>query len=90
MSTPPDGYTPLMQMFVFDGLPMLLGPMRSDGVDEFDKQLSGGKPFEEFEKEFFTSVRPSSLLKRFATTEEVANLAAYISSPLSSATNGAA
>ncbi|MEJ0089063.1 MAG: SDR family oxidoreductase [Limisphaerales bacterium] len=69
---------------------ILPGPTRSDGVDEFVKQLSGGKPFAEFEKEFFTSVRPSSLLKRFATTEEVANLVVYISSPLSSATNGAA
>jgi len=35
-------------------------------------------------------VRPSSLLKRFATTEEVANLVAYVCSPLSSATNGSA
>jgi len=69
---------------------VLPGPTRSDGVDEFIKQLSGGKPFAEFEKEFFTSVRPSSLIKRFATTEEVANLVVYICSPLSSATNGAA
>ncbi|MEI9864622.1 MAG: SDR family oxidoreductase [Limisphaerales bacterium] len=69
---------------------ILPGPTRSDGVDEFVKQLSGGKPFAEFEKEFFTSVRPSSLLQRFATTEEVANLVVYISSQLSSATNGAA
>jgi NAD(P)-dependent dehydrogenase (short-subunit alcohol dehydrogenase family) len=69
---------------------VLPGPTRSDGVDEFVKQLSGGKPFAEFEKEFFTSIRPSSLLKRFATTEEVANLVVYVCSPLSSATNGAA
>ena len=69
---------------------VLPGPTRSDGVDEFVKQLSGGKPFAEFEKEFFKSVRPSSLIKRFATTEEVANLVVYVCSPLSSATNGAA
>ena len=69
---------------------VLPGPTRSDGVDEFVKQLSGGKPFAEFEKEFFTSVRPSSLLKRFAITKEVANLVVYVCSPLSSATNGAA
>jgi NAD(P)-dependent dehydrogenase (short-subunit alcohol dehydrogenase family) len=69
---------------------VLPGPTRSDGVDEFVKQLSGGKPFEEFEKEFFTSVRPSSLLRRFATTEEVANLVVYLASPRSAATNGAA
>jgi NAD(P)-dependent dehydrogenase (short-subunit alcohol dehydrogenase family) len=69
---------------------VLPGPTRSDGVDEFVKQLSVGKPFAEFEHEFFESVRPSSLIKRFATTEEVANLVVYVCSPLSSATNGAA
>jgi NAD(P)-dependent dehydrogenase (short-subunit alcohol dehydrogenase family) len=69
---------------------VLPGPTRSDGVDEFVKRLSGGKPFAEFEKEFFEKVRPTSLLKRFATTEEVANLVVYVCSPLSAATNGAA
>ena len=69
---------------------VLPGPTRSDGVDEFVKQLSGGKPFAEFEKEFFASVRPSSLLKRFASTAEVAHLVVYVCSPLASATNGAA
>jgi NAD(P)-dependent dehydrogenase (short-subunit alcohol dehydrogenase family) len=69
---------------------VLPGPTRSEGVEEFVGQLSGGKPFAEFEKEFFKSIRPSSLLKRFATTEEVANLVTYVCSPLSAATNGAA
>ena len=69
---------------------VLPGPTRSDGVDEFVKQLSGGRPFVEFEREFFEKIRPTSLLKRFATTQEVANLVAYVCSPLSSATNGAA
>ncbi|MFZ0826651.1 MAG: SDR family oxidoreductase [Verrucomicrobiia bacterium] len=69
---------------------VLPGPTHSDGVDEFVRLLSGGKPFAEFERQFFASVRPSSLLKRFATTEEVANLVVYLCSPLSSATNGAA
>jgi NAD(P)-dependent dehydrogenase (short-subunit alcohol dehydrogenase family) len=59
-------------------------------VEEFVGQLSGGKPFAEFEAEFFKTIRPSSLLKRFATTEEVANLVTYVCSPLSAATNGAA
>lgn len=40
--------------------------------------------------EFFRTVRPSSLLKRFALPEEVASLVTYVCSPLSSATNGAA
>ena len=69
---------------------VLPGPTHSAGVEEFVGQLSGGKPFAEFEAEFFKTIRPSSLLKRFATTEEVANLVTYVCSPLSAATNGAA
>ena len=69
---------------------VLPGPTRSSGVEAFAGQLSGGKPFAEFEEEFFKTVRPSSLLRRFATTEEVANLVTYVCSPLSAATNGAA
>jgi NAD(P)-dependent dehydrogenase (short-subunit alcohol dehydrogenase family) len=69
---------------------VLPGPTKSAGVDEFVAQLSGGQSFEEFEKVFFAKVRPSSLLRRFATTEEVAHLVAYVCSPLASATNGAA
>ena len=44
----------------------------------------------ELEREFFASMRPSSLLKRFATPEEVANMVVFLASPLASATNGAA
>ncbi|HZZ57589.1 MAG TPA: SDR family oxidoreductase [Opitutaceae bacterium] len=69
---------------------VLPGPTHSEGVDEFVRQVSGGKSFTEFEHEFFDKVRPTSLLKRFATPEEVANLVAYVCSPLASATNGAA
>jgi NAD(P)-dependent dehydrogenase (short-subunit alcohol dehydrogenase family) len=42
------------------------------------------------EAEFFRTARPTSLLKRFATPEEVAALVVYVCSPLSSATTGAA
>ena len=42
------------------------------------------------EAEFFQTARPTSLLKRFATVEEVANMIIYVCSPLASATNGAA
>ena len=42
------------------------------------------------EKEFFRTVRPTSILQRFASTEEVAHLVTYLASPLASATNGAA
>ncbi|MFI4860658.1 MAG: SDR family NAD(P)-dependent oxidoreductase [Phycisphaerales bacterium JB063] len=69
---------------------VLPGPTHSAGVDEFVKQVSGGQPFDEFEEEFFKTVRPSSLIKRFATTQEVANMVAYVCSPLASATTGAA
>jgi NAD(P)-dependent dehydrogenase (short-subunit alcohol dehydrogenase family) len=69
---------------------VLPGPTHSAGVEEFAGQLSGGRPFAEFEQEFFKSVRPSSLLKRFIHPEEVASLVTYVCSPLASATNGAA
>jgi NAD(P)-dependent dehydrogenase (short-subunit alcohol dehydrogenase family) len=69
---------------------VLPGPTKSEGVADFVDALSGGRLFAEVEAEFFRTARPSSLLQRFATTEEVANLVVYVCSPLSSATNGAA
>ncbi len=69
---------------------VLPGPTRSAGVEEFVGKLSAGQPFEAFEKEFFTSVRPSSLIKRFETPEEIASLVTFVCSPLASAVTGAA
>jgi NAD(P)-dependent dehydrogenase (short-subunit alcohol dehydrogenase family) len=69
---------------------ILPGPTRSAGVEEFVSQVSGGQSFDAFEKEFFKSVRPSSLIKRFATPEEVAKLVAFVCSPVASAITGAA
>jgi NAD(P)-dependent dehydrogenase (short-subunit alcohol dehydrogenase family) len=69
---------------------VLPGPTRSAGVEEFINQLSGGKPFAEFEQEFFQNVRPSSLLKRFETPEEIASLVTFVCSPQASGINGAA
>ena len=71
---------------------VLPGPTRSRGVTDFVDALAKnqGVSFEAFEKEFFAKVRPTSLIKRFASPEEVASLVAYISSPLASATTGAA
>jgi NAD(P)-dependent dehydrogenase (short-subunit alcohol dehydrogenase family) len=71
---------------------VLPGPTRSEGVERFMKDMAkqAGKSDAEIEKSFFKEGRPSSLLQRFATNEEVANLVAYVASPLSSATNGAA
>ena len=69
---------------------ILPGPTHSAGVEEFVKQLGGGQSFETFEKEFFQSVRPSSLLKRFETPDEVARLVTFVCSPVASAITGAA
>jgi NAD(P)-dependent dehydrogenase (short-subunit alcohol dehydrogenase family) len=71
---------------------VLPGPTKSRGVGDFVEELAKkeGKSFEEFEEEFFEKMRPTSLIKRFATPKEVASLVAYIVSPLASATTGAA
>lgn len=71
---------------------VLPGPTRSRGVVDFVDALAKeeGKSFAAFEKEFFEKVRPTSLIKRFATPEEVASMVAYVCSPLASATTGAA
>src|SRR5947208_3654195 len=71
---------------------ILPGPTKSRGVGDFVEALAaaGGRSFDEFEKEFFAKVRPTSLIRRFAMPEEIASLVAYIASPLASATTGAA
>jgi NAD(P)-dependent dehydrogenase (short-subunit alcohol dehydrogenase family) len=71
---------------------VLPGPTRSRGVNDFVEALAAqeGKSFADFEKEFFEKVRPTSLIKRFASPEEVAALVTYVASPLASATTGAA
>jgi NAD(P)-dependent dehydrogenase (short-subunit alcohol dehydrogenase family) len=71
---------------------ILPGPTKSEGVKDFIHDLAAqqGKTEAEMEKDFFVSARPTSLLKRFTSTDEVANLIAFIASPLSSGTNGSA
>ncbi|KAF0843142.1 NAD(P)-dependent dehydrogenase (short-subunit alcohol dehydrogenase family) [Methylovorus glucosotrophus] len=70
---------------------VLPGPTKTRGVVDFVDALGqDGQTFEEFEKEFFEKARPTSLIKRFASPEEVASLVAYVASPLASATTGAA
>jgi NAD(P)-dependent dehydrogenase (short-subunit alcohol dehydrogenase family) len=71
---------------------VLPGPTKSRGVGDFVDGLAkaNGKTSAQVEKEFFEHVRPTSLIKRFASTEEVASLVAYVASPLASATTGAA
>jgi len=71
---------------------VLPGPTRSRGVGTFVAEMAAqsGRSAQSVEDEFFKSARPTSLLQRFATPEEVAAMVAYVASPLASATNGAA
>ena len=68
------------------------GSTLSEGAEQFlaDVAQKEGKTPQQVEREFFTNVRTSSLLQRFASVEEVANTIVYLSSPLAAATNGAA
>jgi NAD(P)-dependent dehydrogenase (short-subunit alcohol dehydrogenase family) len=71
---------------------VLPGPTASEGVggflDSMAKQQNVSKA--EVEKQFFANVRPSSLLKRFETPEEVASVVAFVASAQSEAINGSA
>ncbi|HTA30522.1 MAG TPA: SDR family oxidoreductase [Candidatus Cybelea sp.] len=71
---------------------VLPGPTASEGVTDFVDQLStqARQTPQEFEKQFFRTVRASSLLQRFATVDEIASMVAYLCSPLASATNASA
>ncbi|GBD48872.1 SDR family NAD(P)-dependent oxidoreductase [Methylopila sp. Yamaguchi] len=68
------------------------GPTRSEGIVDFLKSVASDpdSSAEEIEKEFFEKARPSSLIQRMIEADEIATLVAYLASPLSSATNGAA
>jgi NAD(P)-dependent dehydrogenase (short-subunit alcohol dehydrogenase family) len=71
---------------------VLPGPTMSEGVEAFVKDLArqSGQSVEEAASQFVKQFRPTSLLQRFATVEEIANMVLYVSSKESSATNGAA
>ncbi len=71
---------------------ILPGPTKSKGVGTFIEDLSkaNNMSIEEVEKDFFKNMRPTSLIQRFASVDEVADTVAYYVSPLASATNGAA
>ena len=71
---------------------VLPGPTASEGVSTFVAQMAEQQKISEaeMEKQFFETARPSSLLKRFIEPSEIAEFVAFVSSPLSAATNGAA
>ena len=71
---------------------VLPGPTMSEGVEAFIKDIAkhNGVSVEEATRQFFQQQRPTSLLQRFATVEEIANMVVYVSSKEASATNGAA
>jgi NAD(P)-dependent dehydrogenase (short-subunit alcohol dehydrogenase family) len=71
---------------------VLPGPTASEGVGAFVSQMAAaqGVDVAAFEREFFSTARPSSIIQRFATTDEVAAMIAYVCSAQASATTGAA
>jgi NAD(P)-dependent dehydrogenase (short-subunit alcohol dehydrogenase family) len=71
---------------------ILPGPTLSEGLRVMlsGVQAKTGKPIEEVAADFVKANRPSSIIQRAATAEEVANLVVYVASPLSSGTTGAA
>ena len=71
---------------------VLPGPTRSEGVETFVRQLAASQQIDEatMEKRFFETARPTSLIKRFLTTDEVANAIVYLCTPAASGTTGSA
>lgn len=71
---------------------ILAGPTASEGVGQFVEGLARqqGKAAGEVERDFFREARPSSLLQRFETPEEIAALTAFVASERASGVNGAA
>lgn len=71
---------------------VLPGPTRSEGIETFLRGQASDPtaPIQQIEAEFFATARSASILQRMIEAEEVANLVAYLASPRSSATNGAA
>jgi len=71
---------------------VLPGPTMSEGVETFVKDLAkqNGQSVDEAAANFVKQHRPSSLIQRFASVDEIANMVVYVASKQASATNGAA
>ena len=71
---------------------VLPGSTWSEGAENYFVELakSQSKPVEEVSANYIKEMRPSCLIERFATTDEVAHMVTYLCSPLASATTGAA
>ncbi|WP_458318883.1 SDR family NAD(P)-dependent oxidoreductase [Mycolicibacterium brisbanense] len=70
---------------------VIAGPTHTAGVEDFVYQLvDKSLPWDEAQREFMIKHRPQSLLQRLIEPEEIANMVAYLASPLSSATTGGA
>ncbi|THV27349.1 SDR family NAD(P)-dependent oxidoreductase [Glycomyces paridis] len=70
---------------------VIAGPTHTGGVEDFVYQLvDPDLPWDEAQRRFMREHRPQSLLHRLIEPEEIANLVAYLSSPLATATTGAA
>jgi NAD(P)-dependent dehydrogenase (short-subunit alcohol dehydrogenase family) len=71
---------------------VLVGPTASEGASEFVQNMARQQAISaaEVERQFFATIRPTSLLKRFETPEEIAAVVAFVASTQSVAINGAA
>lgn len=69
---------------------VIAGPTHTEGVEDFVHSLVGQKPWKEAEAQFMAEHRPNSIIQRLIEPVEIANLVAYLSSDLASATTGGA
>ena len=71
---------------------ILPGPTWTEGVEDFVSSMAAqeGASVADMKAGFVAEHRPSSLIQRWATPEEVASLAAYLCSPLAAAISGTA
>lgn len=70
---------------------LLPGPTSTEGVDKFIDDICAkqvGSTREEVVTGYFKEREPTSLIQRFLTVEEVANVATFLASDLSSGING--